>query len=286
MKYCFAKMHGAGNDYIYFDGFNGKPVPRDPENASVTLSRRGFSVGADGLILILPDPEADAFMRIFNADGSEARMCGNGIRCVSKYLYDFGICKKNVLSIRTISGIKTLKLILNEAGLVAAVVVDMGIPEFTPEKIPVLAKGKSSFDIPVNAGEYGMLNVDCVSMGNPHAVCFHDNIDEVELKKIGPQIGCNGIFPDGANVEFVQVLDSRSLKFRVWERGSGETLCCGTGVCAAVAVACEKGICPYGEKINVYAKGGNLEIVYQKDGHIFMTGPAELSYIGEVEIND
>ena len=284
MRYSFVKMHGAGNDYIYIDGFNGKPVPPDPESASVFLSRRGYSVGADGIILILPDQEADALMRIFNADGSEGKMCGNGIRCVGKYLHDFGICKKDTLRIRTGSGIKTLKLILDKSGLVEAAVVDMGIPEFTPANIPVLSKDNSSFDILVNAGEFGNLRVDCVSMGNPHAVSFFDDIDELELEKIGPLIEQNEIFPDGVNVEFVEVLSPDSLKFRVWERGSGETLSCGTGICAAVAVACEKGISPRGEKITVYSKGGNLEIVYQKDGHIFMTGPAEISYIGEVEI--
>jgi diaminopimelate epimerase/carbamoyl-phosphate synthase large subunit len=284
MRYSFVKMHGAGNDYIYFDGFNGKPVPRNPEAASVVLSRRSFSVGGDGLVLILPDPDADARMRIFNADGSEGKMCGNGIRCVGKYLWDYGICKKETLRIQTNSGIKTLKLNIDGNGKVKSAVVDMGKPEFDPVKIPVIAE--NAFGVTVNAGKYGKLRVDCVSMGNPHAVCVTDSVDKIELDKIGPLVEHSDLFPERVNVEFIEVLGKHSLKFRVWERGSGETLACGTGICASVAVACEKGLCPKDESISVHAKGGCLDINYKSDGHIYMTGPAEISFTGEVEIND
>ena len=285
MRYFFVKMHGAGNDYIYFDGFNGKPVPRNPEAASVILSRRSFSIGADGLILILPDPEADARMRIFNADGSEGKMCGNGIRCVGKYLWDYGICKKDSLKIQTNSGIKTLKLNIGADGKVKSAVVDMGKPEFDPEKIPVKAGKNSAFGVSLFLGRYGKLNVDCVSMGNPHAVIVTDNVDKIELEKIGPIVEHNDMFPEGVNKEFIEVIGKHSLKFRVWELGSGETLACGTGICAAVAVACEKGLCPKNESISVHAKGGCLEILYGADGHIYLTGPAEEAFTGEVEID-
>lgn len=286
MIFPFTKMQGAGNDYIYMCGFNGQPVPSDPSAASAYLSRRCFSVGSDGLILILPSDKADAYMQMFNADGSEGKMCGNGIRCVAKYLYDNNICRKTTLLIDTLSGIKTVKVLCGPDGLVESAVVDMGAPSFEPSLIP-LAEGYSPLDMEIEIPSLGKVTVNCVSMGNPHAVCFIDpDDDELDIASVGPEIECHQAFPEHTNVEFVEVLDAHTLRFRVWERGSGETLACGTGICAAVAVCCRKGVCPYGEAITVYAQGGELSVVCVKNGSVFLSGPAVVSYRGEVEYSE
>lgn len=283
MQYPFVKLHGAGNDYIYMDGFHGHPIPEDPAKASIAWSRRRFSVGSDGLILILPHETADAEMRIYNADGSEAKMCGNGIRCVGKYLYDNGLVNKTTVNVMTRSGVKTLRLNVNEASnTVESVIVNMGAPCFVPGEIPVRAERASNLELQLNG--FGKITVDCVSMGNPHAVCFVRDVDALDLEKIGPMVEKHEAFPDSVNTEFVEVIDSNTLKFRVWERGSGETLACGTGICAACVIATEKGICRKNEKITVHARGGIVEIVVTSDGPVYMSGPAELAYRGEVEL--
>ncbi len=283
MRYPFVKMHGAGNDYIYMDGFNGHRVPPDPSEASIHWSRRRFAVGSDGLILILPHSECDAEMRIFNADGSEAKMCGNGIRCVGKYLYDNRLVDKQTIAVMTQSGVKTLRLVIDkETDTVESVVVDMGAPCFEPEKIPVNAPKAN--DVTLQLGDLGSITVDCVSMGNPHAVCFVRDVDALDLEKIGPYVEKHAIFPDSVNTEFVEIIDSNTLKFRVWERGSGETLACGTGICAACVIAVAKGICRKDEKITVYARGGIVEIVVTSAGPVYMSGPAEIAFRGEVEL--
>ena len=286
MRYSFAKMHGAGNDYIYMDGFHGHAVPSDPSAAAAAWSRRHFSIGADGLILILPHPECDAEMRMFNADGSEGKMCGNGIRCVGKYLYDTGLKHQQNLKIMTKSGVRYLKVIENpETGKASALVVNMGRPCWEPDQIPVQTENGRADHLMLMLDGYGTMTADCVSMGNPHAVCFVSDVDSVNLEAVGPLIEHHPAFPEGVNAEFVEVIDSHTLKFRVWERGSGETLACGTGVCAACAVAVNRGICRKNEKIIVHVRGGTLEIVIDDDWTVYMAGPAELAYRGEVEFD-
>ena len=213
-------------------------------------------------------------------------MCGNGIRCVGKYLYDNGIKRKINLEIMTKSGVKRLKLVVNpQTDTVEAVVVNMGIPCFEPMRIPVLSDNGRADDMELELDGLGRITVDCVSMGNPHAVCFVEDVDEIDLELVGPPVENHVAFPEGVNAEFVEIIDAHTLKFRVWERGSGETLACGTGICAACAVAVKKGICRKNEKITVYARGGALEIVVGDDGTVYMAGPAETAYRGEVEFD-
>ena len=276
----FIKMHGCGNDYIYFNCF-GQDIP-DPESLSIRLSDRRFGIGGDGVILVCPSDVADAKMSMFNADGSEGRMCGNGIRCVAKLCYDEGIVKSDTVKIETLSGIKTIKLI-KSGGEVVGATVDMGKAETAPEKIPVLLEGESVISRPVQiAGEE--YSITCVSMGNPHCVVFADNIDGLELEKIGPQFEKNAIFPEQVNTEFCEVISPTELKMRVWERGSGETWACGTGACATVAAACLNGISPKGEEILIHLRGGDLTIKYT-DETVIMTGSATEVFRGSVEIN-
>lgn len=280
MQYTFTKMHGAGNDYIYMDGFHGNPLPPDIAAAAVEWSRRRFSVGSDGIILILPHDTCDAEMRIFNADGSEGKMCGNGIRCVAKYLYDNGICRKKTMRIMTKSGERIVEVRTDESDTVRSAIVGMGVPCFVPSEIPLMADSADDLPLVLPTGE--SLTVSCVSVGNPHAVCFVEDVDRLELERIGPMCEKHPFFPEQVNTEFVQVLNSTTLKFRVWERGSGETLACGTGISAACAVAVRKGICPADTPITVHARGGTLVITVTKNG-ITMEGPAEISYRGVVE---
>lgn len=287
MIYSFSKMHGAGNDYIYIDGFCGHAVPANPAEAAIQWSRQHYSIGSDGLILILPHPTCDAEMKMFNADGSEGKMCGNGIRCVGKYLYDSGLKRKTNLKIMTKSGVRHLQILEDPVtGHAVSVVVDMGQPCWTPAQIPVQVDGDSADNVQLCLDGYGEISLDCVSMGNPHAVCFVKDVDALDLPTIGPMIEHHAIFPEGVNTEFVQMIDDHTMKFRVWERGSGETLACGTGVCAACAVAVKRGICRKNEKITVDVRGGTLEIVMDDDHTVYMAGPAELVYRGEVEWND
>jgi len=275
----FTKMHGAGNDYIYINCFEEKI--ENPSELAVRLSDRHFSIGGDGIILICPSEIADAKMRIFNADGSEAKMCGNGVRCVGKFIYDNGIAKKEIIRIETNSGIKTLKMVLKD-GVAVAARVDMGKAVLNPAEIPVLLDGDSVIDRPVEIGgqEY---RITCVSMGNPHCVVFVDDVETLDLPAIGKQFEFNPIFPDRVNTEFVQVLGRNKLKMRVWERGSGETLACGTGTCATVVAATLCGYCDKGVPVEVALRGGKLTIEYT-DETVYMTGEAVTVFKGEIDL--
>ena len=278
MKFDFTKMHGIGNDYVYVNCMDREL--EKPEEIAIAVSPRHFSVGSDGLIMICPSDKADAKMRIFNADGSEAKMCGNGIRCVGKFLYDKGIVNKTEITVDTLSGVKNLKLNVKD-GKVDTVCVDMGKAIFEPEKIPVLFD-KIMINEPVEVAgkEY---RLTAVSMGNPHAVCFVDDVDSLDLEKIGPSFENLSIFPDRVNTEFIKVIDGKTLQMRVWERGSGETYACGTGTCAAVVAACLNGICERDTDVTVHLVGGDLVIRYCLDGTVYMTGKAETAYEGVFE---
>ena len=282
MKIPFTKMHGIGNDYIYVNCM--KEELADPNRVSFVMSPRRFSVGADGLVMICSSQVADAKMRMFNADGSEGKMCGNAIRCVGKFLYDNGIVVKDQLSVETLSGVKYLNLNV-ENGRVSSVEVDMGKAILTPKEISVNYDGDRMIDAPVevNGKTY---HLTAVSMGNPHAVTFMDEIDSLDLERMGPHFENLPIFPDRVNTEFVRVIDSETLQMRVWERGSGETFACGTGACATVVAAVLNGICKTDTPITVQLRGGNLKIVCDKDMRVFMTGPAEKAYEGVFEYED
>ncbi|PWM69882.1 MAG: diaminopimelate epimerase [Bacillota bacterium] len=258
----FTKMHGLGNDYLYVFG----EVPENITELSIKLSERHFGAGSDGMIYISPSKTADFKMRIFNADGSEAKMCGNGIRCVGKYVYDKGYTDKTHLKIETLSGIKTLELFVTR-GKVRQVSVDMG-KTVCFDEITVAANGKPTDIVPV-------------SVGNPHAVVFVADAEKQPIAVIGPQIEHDKHFPDGVNVEFVQVIDGNTLRMRVWERGSGITMACGTGACASVSAAVQKGYVNQGEFVTVKLDGGDLKIKVNKDGEAIMTGPAEFVYEGD-----
>lgn len=258
----FTKMHGLGNDYLYvYD-----EVPENIRELSIKLSERHFGAGSDGMIYICPSSVADFKMRIFNADGSEAMMCGNGIRCVGKYVFDKGYTDKTHLEIETLSGIKTLDLHL-VGGKVKEVTVNMGVA--------VPAEGMT---FTVDGQE---ITCTPVSVGNPHAVIFVDDMDKAPLTTLGPKIERHPLFPDGVNVEFVQVLADDELRMRVWERGSGVTMACGTGSCASAMAAVSKGYCDYDSSISVHLDGGTLKIQIAEDHTVTMTGPAEFVYEGE-----
>ena len=261
----FTKMHGLGNDYLYIFG----EVPSNVAELAVKLSDRHFGVGSDGLIYICRSETADYKMRIFNADGSEAKMCGNGIRCVGKYLYDKGYVDRTRLTIETLSGIKTLTL-HTSGGKARAVAVDMGVVTWAD-------------DIIVDAGGR---KVVCkpVSVGNPHAVVFVNNAERAPLTSLGPQLERNKAFPGGVNVEFAQAVDETTLRARVWERGSGVTLACGTGACACAAAAVHEGFCGFNVPISVELDGGSLTVQIAKDRTATMTGPAEIVYEGEIAL--
>lgn len=276
-KITFTKMHGCANDYVYIDCFQN-----DIQNyaeLAIYLSDRHTGIGGDGVIYICPSDVADARMRMYNLDGSEGMMCGNGIRCVAKYVYDSGIAKKDVLHIETKSGIKICRVHV-ENGEVTTVTVDMGKAELVPAKIPVDFPGDTAVKekITVLDKEY---EVTCVSMGNPHCVVFEDP-DSLDLPQIGALFENAPVFPERVNTEFVQKIGERTLKMRVWERGSGETLACGTGACAAAAAAVAQGMFPRGEDITVQLRGGTLTINVGET--VFMTGEAKIVFTGEVEL--
>ena len=273
----FTKMHGCGNDYIYFNCFED-PVEA-PEQLAVRLSDRHKGVGGDGVILICPSEIADAKMRMFNLDGSEGKMCGNGIRCVAKYLFDNGIARKKELKIETLSGIKTCT-VHERNGKAEAITVDMGKAILTPGKIPVNLTGEAVIGRKVLlAGEER--EITCVSMGNPHCVIFGGDPDQLELERIGPGFERDPLFPEQVNTEFIQVLDDHTLKMRVWERGSGETMACGTGACASAVAAVLNGYCPKGEDILVHLRGGDLTINYTEE-RVLMTGEAVEVFTGQI----
>ena len=268
----FTKMQGLGNDYLYVYG-----EPQNPEELSIRLSERHFGAGSDGMIWISPSETADFKMRIFNADGSEAKMCGNGIRCVGKYVYDKGYTDRTELTIETLSGIRTLKLEVKD-GAVASVTVDMG-QAVTEEEMEL------SLNVGLDAGaEAKRITCMPVSMGNPHAVTFVEDAEAVPLEKLGPAVEKHPEFPGGVNAGFGQGLGVNKLRMRVWGRGSGVTLACGTGACASAAAAVKKGFCRPGEPVYVQLDGGTLAIRIQPDSTVFMTGPAEFVYEGEVNL--
>ena len=275
----FTKMHGIGNDYVYINCFDQQV--EDPSDLAIKMSPRRFSVGADGVILICPSDVADAKMRMFNLDGSEGKMCGNGVRCVGKFVYDNGIAHKDTVTIETLSGIKILK-ITDKDGVADTITVDMGKAEFVPDKIPALADCESLIDtaITVNGDVY---NITAVSMGNPHAVTFCDEIDNLNLEKIGPHFEHHEMFPEQVNTEFIRVIDENTLQMRVWERGSGETFACGTGACAAAVAAVVNGYCKRDSEITVHLVGGDLFITYASDGTVFMRGNATKVFDGIYE---
>ena len=275
----FTKMQGLGNDYVYIDCINGKE-PIDIKNLTNRLSNRHFGVGSDGLILLCKSKVADLKMRMFNSDGSEAQMCGNGIRCVAKLAYELGLICEEITTIETLSGIKTLKLNIVK-GKVKTVEVDMGAPILEATKIPVSSSAKIE-DKKVNAEvkvKNKKIELTCVSMGNPHAVTFVNDIKNFKVAEYGPILENADIFPEKTNIEFVEVVDKNNIKMRVWERGSGETLACGTGACSSVVASSLNGYTD--RKVNVQLLGGNLEIEWKPNNHVHMTGPAVTVFKGE-----
>ncbi len=276
----FSKMHGISNDYVYVNGFT--ETVGDPNSVSKFVSDRRCGIGADGLIMILPSEVADCRMRMFNADGSEGMMCGNGVRCVGKYAYDHGIVNKPELSVETKSGIKYITLEIND-GVAVAATVDMGKAILKPADIPVAAEGEDfvARNISVNGEEY---TVTCVSMGNPHCIVFCDDPKNIPLEQIGSYFENHELFPERINTEFLQVIDETTLNMRVWERGSGETYACGTGACACVVAAVLNGYCKHDTEVTVHLLGGDLKITYQSDGTVMMTGPATHVFDGEIDI--
>jgi len=278
MKLPFTKMHGISNDYVYVNAFAIKVS--DPPTVARKVSDRRTGVGGDGLILICPSDTAHARMEMYNADGSRGEMCGNGIRCVGKFIYEHGLAKVNPLKIDTDAGMKVLFLELKD-NTVARVTVDMGEPILDGPQIPVAAQGQV-IDQPLVV-EGKSYQVTCVSMGNPHCVTFVDTVEQLELEKIGPKFEHHAFFPKRVNTEFIQVVSPTELNMRVWERGSGETWACGTGACAAaVAAALTK---KAGRRVTIHLRGGDLEIEWrEEDNHIYMTGPAEEVFEGTIEI--
>ena len=277
----FSKMHGIGNDYIYINCF--QETVTDPEKLSIFMSNVRFGVGSDGLVLILPSEVADFRMRIFNADGSEAMMCGNATRCVGKYVYEHGMTDKTEVSLETNSGIKYLTLYVNEAtNKVDAVKVDMGKAILKPADIPVADDGDRFIAKPVVVDGVSY-NMTCVSMGNPHAVVFLPEIDSLDLEKIGPSFEHHPLFPNRVNTEFIRVIDDHTLQMRVWERGSGETFACGTGACAAAVASVLNGYCKREQEILIHLRGGDLRIIYHKDESVTMIGPATFIFEGKME---
>ncbi len=290
----FTKMHGIGNDYVYVNGFEEKI--EDPVSAAKFVSDRHFGIGSDGLIIIQPSAKADCEMEMYNADGSRGKMCGNGIRCVGKYVYDNGIVDKDVITVDTLAGIKTLRLHVRD-GLVDSVRVDMGAPVFEPAEIPADPCGAGVRINTVNVEPYGeiLMSTDipvtdtltmkgtCVSMGNPHCVVPVDDVASFDVEGIGRLFENHPIFPERVNTEFIRVEDRKNIRMRVWERGSGETWACGTGACAVAAACILNGWTE--NSVTVHLLGGDLQIEWDRDQNtIFMTGPAVSVFEGEIDL--
>ena len=275
----FTKMHGIGNDYVYVNCF--KETVKDPSAVAKFVSDRHFGIGSDGLILIKPSDIADCEMDMYNLDGSQGAMCGNGIRCVAKYAYDYGIVNKTSISVATKSGVKYLDLSIRD-GKVSMVKVNMGAPILQASLIPVVSEDEQVIDAPieVNGQTY---RFTAVSMGNPHAIVYMDDVDGLDIEKIGPSFEHHPLFPDRVNTEFVRVIDDHTLQMRVWERGSGETFACGTGTCATVVAAVLNGYCKMEEEILVHLRGGDLRIIYHEDETVTMIGPATYVFEGKME---
>ena len=270
-------MHGAGNDYVYIDCFS-EPIPQDIARTAISISDRHTGVGGDGMVLICPSETADARMRMFNADGSESEMCGNAIRCVAKYVYDRGLARKPELKIETGRGILTMQLSTGGNGLVDQVTVNMGAPILDAERIPTTLPGNPPLNVPLDVA--GMqIQVSCISMGNPHCVVFVDEVNDDWVLRVGPQIEHNPAFPRRVNAEFIQIVSKDEFIMRVWERGSGETMACGTGACASAVAAALTG--RTNRKVTARLRGGNLLLDYSAAGDVFMTGPAAEVFSGD-----
>lgn len=265
----FTKMHGIGNDYIYINCMESMP-DRLPELAE-EMSDRHFGVGGDGIVLICPSDKADFRMRMFNNDGSEARMCGNASRCIAKYVHDHKLTEKTRISLETLSGIKVLSLNMSTDGEVESVTVDMGEPELSAAEVPVRCASERMVETPV-ATSWGDVEVTAVSMGNPHGVVFVDRIEDVPFETLGPELEKHPMWPDSANIEFLQIISPSEARMRVWERGTGETLACGTGACASAVAAALTGRC--GREVTVHLRGGDLNIRWAENNHVLMTGSA------------
>ena len=275
----FTKMQGLGNDYVYVNCF--KETIENPPEMAKKVSNRNFGIGSDGLIMINPSDVADFEMEMYNADGSRSEMCGNGIRCVGKYVYDYGLTEKEHISVETLAGIKYLDLTV-EDGKVKLVKVDMGSPELVPENIPIVADGNRVIDEPinVNGSEYRMTGV---SMGNPHAVVYVEDVKGLDIETIGPAFENHERFPNRVNTEFVKVLDRNTVEMRVWERGSGETLACGTGACAVAVASTLNGLVDEDQPVTVKLLGGDLQILWNRQENlVYMTGSATTVFDGEI----
>ncbi|EGK04062.1 diaminopimelate epimerase [Dysgonomonas mossii] len=276
-KLKFTKMHGAGNDYIYMNGFIQEI--EDPSALAIRLSNRNFGIGSDGLVLILPSENSDFRMQMFNSDGSEAEMCGNASRCVGKYVYDNGLTTKKEIALETKAGVKYITLLEGDEKA-RKVTVDMGEPILDPVQIPVKVDKEPVLNFPLDI-DGKIWEISCVSMGNPHAVVFTTGIKELDLPVIGPKFEKHPIFPRKTNTEFIEVVDRKTLNMRVWERGAGETLACGTGACAAAVAAILNGYCD--RKITIHLIGGDLEIEWdEQNNHVYMTGEAVTVFEGEI----
>ncbi len=277
----FTKMHGCGNDYIYVDGREAGLSQDEKPDVVRRLSDRHFGIGGDGVIFINPSDVADFEMEMYNMDGSRAEMCGNGIRCVAKYVYDKGLTDKDSISIVSCGKVKYLELTVSD-GLVSAVKVNMGPPLLEASKIPVIAEGKQVVGERIQVGDK-VYEMTCVSMGNPHAVVFVDEVEDLSLEKIGPLFENHVRFPNRVNTEFVKVLDEENVEMRVWERGTGETLACGTGACATVVACILNGLTK--EQVTVKLLGGDLQIRWDRGADlVYMTGPAATVFEGEITI--
>lgn len=278
----FTKMHGAGNDYVYVDAVTGAVPDIDLPELARRISDRHFGIGSDGLVLIMPSGKADFRMRMFNADGSEAQMCGNASRCIGRYVYERGLTDKTELTLETKAGIKNLSLNVAD-GTVEGVVVNMGAPILLPESVPVKSsskEGKINERETINGKTYF---ITAVSMGNPHAVIFPDRLDDELVREEGAVLECAEIFPEKANIEFVKVLSPSEIKMRVWERGTGETLACGTGACAAVVAAVLNGYCS--RNVDVHLPGGTVNVKWDaSSGDVSLSGPAEFIADGDFYI--
>ena len=277
----FTKMQGIGNDYVYVNCF--QETVEHPGEVAKLVSDRHFGIGSDGLILIKPSDVADFEMDMYNSDGSRGAMCGNGIRCVAKYVYDYGLTEKTSITVNTVSGIKYLDLTI-ENGKAVQIRVNMGAPILEPSRIPVISEKEIVIDEPILADgkEY---RITAVSMGNPHAVIYIEDVNGFDIEKIGPQFEHHPIFPDRVNTEFVKVLDRNTVEMRVWERGAGETLACGTGACAVAVASILNGLTE--DEVTVKLLGGDLKIYWdRKENLVYMTGPAEVVFDGEIKLPD
>ena len=279
----FTKMQGIGNDYVYVNCF--KETVANPSEVAKFVSDRHFGIGSDGLILIKPSDVADCEMDMYNLDGSQGAMCGNGIRCVAKYAYYYGIVNKTSISVATKSGIKYLDLTLGDDGKVALVKVNMGSPILTATQIPIVSDKEQVINEPLDVDGI-TYRITGVSMGNPHAIVYIDDLDNLEIEKIGPKFENHIDFPDRINTEFVKVIDRHTLQMRVWERGSGETLACGTGACAVAVASTLNGLVDEDRPVTIKLLGGDLQILWNRQENlVYMTGPATTVFDGEIDLS-